>query len=209
MMKQHILICNMCDDWTTTNEKQLQNHVINKHKFKCTVKLKLDNWCDWIGDTQEDLDKHIMEKHPFKCPFCEERFEKKQWAKYHRRVHLHWCAFCNMKFVHENMLQDHVAKEHANMEPEETSQNCRLCRRKFPSIGMLRGHLYTHHSKDKDVIKCDQCNKLFNSEPGLKQHKKQGSGFCNKKKGKKFRLSLRARQLKNKIANQAKKGHHG
>ncbi|XP_075155318.1 uncharacterized protein LOC142228707 [Haematobia irritans] len=102
------------------------------------------------------------------CPDCPKRFKNRNALASHRQVHTrnsmpanHICKICERGFVTVKTLTDHIKNKH----PDTEKFTCDQCGKSFVLHERLLRHLNAH----KD-LRCHICEKVFTSEPTLKEH---------------------------------------
>ncbi|XP_053694711.1 zinc finger protein 883-like isoform X2 [Sabethes cyaneus] len=114
---------------------------------------------------------HTGEK-PYQCQ-CGMAFRKKYILKEHRQIcdlpedtiRSTECRFCQQTFSHYLEMVEHVRMSHALEAPET---KCQYCTSKFKNVVQLIIHEQRHNMPN--VLKCNQCNRIFKQENHLDTH---------------------------------------
>ena len=98
------------------------------------------------------------------------------------------CGLCDQKFENETVLNLHMKSDHSmphqrvlpapkqnigvEKSPEKMYFECKECCQKFTASRKLTDHLKKDHGKNitYQEIRCDSCNKIFNTPQLLKSH---------------------------------------
>ena len=115
-----------------------------------------------------------------KCYICEQEFNQYEFeAHFVECDQEHECETCHKVFQTENLLENHQAVVHDEMNKDhlkiQTIQDgckdykCDSCGESFSSKYYLKKHLHIIHEGHEDY-KCDSCSKLFSFPNSLKRH---------------------------------------
>jgi uncharacterized C2H2 Zn-finger protein len=123
------------------------------------IYIENDKWI-WMGYSKIDINASkrcylniiINGMEFYKCNLCELMFKSKQNLK----SHLNRKIKCNDLHI------------------------CKLCNRKFHSIENLRKHERNSTECNKNIFKCGNCNKYFNTNKSLNAHIKLNNCIKNK-----------------------------
>ncbi|XP_055633012.1 zinc finger protein 492-like isoform X2 [Toxorhynchites rutilus septentrionalis] len=136
---------------------------------------------------------------PYKCETCGKGFKETIRLIEHRRIHTGEKPFqchCGMAFRKKHILKEH--KQACEIPEDLKASNCRFCHESFPCYSDMINHVKQIHglgmsdtkcqycmSKFKNavllviheqrhqlpnVIKCDQCNRIFKQQSNLLRH---------------------------------------
>ncbi|XP_052562387.1 oocyte zinc finger protein XlCOF26-like isoform X2 [Culex pipiens pallens] len=78
------------------------------------------------------------------------------------------CRFCQLLFTDYSNLLDHVRQLHGPGMPET---KCSFCSEWFTNVSSLVIHELRH--QQSNVLKCDQCNRIFRQQTNLQRHLKE------------------------------------
>ena len=123
-------------------------------KFKCSV-------CPKEFLTEEKKDRHFSDHKEFKCDICEKVFMKSFFLKRHT------------KQVHAEKNASESQEPESEIPPSvsvTSKQVCKFCKEVLNSLTDLTKHMRKAHIDE--AIYCDQCDKPFFCQQGLKDHKK-------------------------------------
>ncbi|EDS27401.1 zinc finger protein 235 [Culex quinquefasciatus] len=99
------------------------------------------------------------------------------------------CRFCQLLFTDYSNLLDHVRQLHGPGMPET---KCSFCSEWFTNVSSLVIHELRH--QQSNVLKCDQCNRIFRQQTNLQRHLKEHQNkveiFACDDCGKTFTLSI-------------------
>ena len=156
--------CTICD-FKTYRPCQLRDHE-DGHAgkvFKC-------NECDAVAKSRGSLKGHIKTMHgvPFSCTQCEFKSRGRPSMNNHRETmheaNTYKCDQCAFDTKSRISLGQHKAKVHSEV------TKCNICSYGSKCKESLRWHQKVIH--EGLIIKCEICDKTFNSPGILKVHKK-------------------------------------
>ena len=140
--------CGLCSK-LLSSEKQLKNHMIQKHKAKDIIVTDNDN--------------------SLKCHLCEKSFRTAQYKGRHiRRVHAdcknYICADCGKAFLMPSILKSHCDSVHKILK----DFLCPTCGKEFNVESKLKRHLTVH--EDQKRHQCSSCSKSYSIARQLRDH---------------------------------------
>ena len=123
-------------------------------KFKCSL-------CPKEFLTEEKKDRHFSDHKEFKCDICEKVFLKSFFLNRHnKQVH-------TVKNASESQEPESEIPPSVSV---TSKQVCKFCKEGLKSLTDLTKHMRKEHIDE--AIYCDQCDKPFFCQQGLKDHKK-------------------------------------
>ena len=164
--------CVLCSK-SLSSEKQLKDHMIQKHKAKIVHKTEKDfvcNTCNKSFNSEQQLKTHMIQKHDCKdyvCVDCgkelsSEFFLKKHMNSVHNSQKDNKCGICGKIFIRK--LKRHINAVHKT----EKGFVCETCNKSFNVKAKLKKHMTIHEGR-KDWT-CDSCGKAYSSRQMLKIH---------------------------------------
>ncbi|XP_048003784.1 zinc finger protein 570-like [Leguminivora glycinivorella] len=176
------------------------------HNFKTLVQHMHMHYPNFVcgscgsGFVNQRSYQHHASRHAngeFKCAKCQRVFDNKTKLKTHQRsVHQGYnkrnkCDFCEERFVGYVAKTSHMIEVHGMT---ELQVKCPACEKTFKNHKYLAIHKRTFHMMEKRH-KCTECDKMFFSTHGLKQHMLTHTGkrdfqcvVCSKSYGRKSTL---------------------
>ena len=173
----HDIPCNSCG-LVFERRRALREHVVKEHdNLKCTV---LE--CSFTSKSIHNFHRHTFLEHSVlkQCDKCEYTTRRLALLKGHMETHssnlIYNCKKCDLKTNTKQKMIFHERKVHL-----EILYECKICSFKTAKSSNLSAHNLIH-SKKKDDIKtkekdknytqfqCEQCNKSWDSNQGLKIH---------------------------------------
>ena len=178
-------------------------------RFKCDI-------CNKQNKSQKLLRKHkvywhINAKDQYKCDICGKGFPFVGIRNKHKKIHTRSkdfeCVQCESKFTTKDYLKSHIGNVHELREKTE----CSSCGKSYSSKAGLRSHYLQHHQTFKKY-KClvSTCQKQFNQNRMLQQHKKQvhernyQCHTCDKKFGSKANMENHIKVIHENIIQERK-----
>ena len=164
--------CVLCSK-SLRSEKQLKDHMIQKHKAKVVHKTEKDfvcNTCNKSFNSERQLKTHMIQKHDCKDYICvdcgkilsSELYLKKHVTSVHNSQKDNKCEICGKIFMRE--LKRHINAVHKT----EKGFVCVTCNKSFNVKAKLKKHTSIHEGR-KDWT-CDSCGKAYSSRQMLKIH---------------------------------------
>lgn len=156
-----------CDKVYITNA-HLQRHIRNTHPDNDSdiLKCQIEN-CNLRFTTKQILQKHLRthrEPTEYECDICSAKYHRKYQFRQHMVSHTgeypYKCDHCDKGFIRLSCLKNHKLYHR--------SHKCELCEFVTDKWSLLVAHRRTLHSNTE--IKCDKCNRMFQSKRGLKYH---------------------------------------
>lgn len=172
-----------------TLKMHMKKHTGEDEIYKCDT-------CHKGFSSKASLENHLRQhtgEKPFVCEECKKPFAQKGSLVAHMKMHLSVkpfeCEICNKGFT-----QNHQLVAHMNVHQNQTQKRfkCHICTSSFSvkyvcfifffnnfiiiSNHFFRRNLFLHlktHADNDTLIsfKCEDCNIIFNSSRGLKQHR--------------------------------------
>ena len=169
--------CNDCGG-SFRDKGHLKRHINAVH-------LKLKPYeCDQckIAFAQKyDLQRHVdlvhLKMRPFMCDQCKKTFAEKRYFNQHMmekcekmKKNRYRCKDCDASFKTRHYLKHHVNRVHLKIKPLK-KLICNECGASFEQKQHLEHHLNKVHLNVRPY-KCNQCEKTYFIEEGLKRHLK-------------------------------------
>ncbi|CAG9763090.1 unnamed protein product [Ceutorhynchus assimilis] len=158
--RKEIYACEVCGK-ILTHIKSYKVHM------KSHTGAAVANVCHVCGKnvTSKASLRHHMRTHtgekPFQCHICGKSFTTKNILKTHKVVHSKekpfGCQLCDKSFTQKGSLNIHV-RLHTGEKPYE----CAVCFKRYVSRTSLNSH--------RNPVKCQRCNKWYQSAAKLKKH---------------------------------------
>lgn len=134
---------------------QLQSSVSIKEEVICEDEPNLSQ-----ATSMKESEKTVSKI--FKCSYCDMCFSKNgNLQRHEERQHKHECELCKALLTSEDLMLEHLANVHTIT----ISTCCEMCYKIFPSKKSLERHIKKCH-----LIKCLQCDAVFNGRKALNQH---------------------------------------
>ena len=134
------------------------------------------------------LSKHAKEIHnatkPFKCHDCGTLFdnnftmklhqsskacEKEKALKYNEKPKKLNCRSCDDTFSSEFLRNQHIDKEHAEIQHQYSEYSCQFCDKSITGIGGLETHVQKIHGLPR-AKQCQKCERSFITDQAVKYH---------------------------------------
>lgn len=152
-----------------------RNHDSYKEEFNYKCKI-----CALTYDNIASLKTHIRRKHDKRCycKICDKRFDNYELYTQHFEMSDPVCKECGLVCTNHTNLAEHKDSEHAN----EMKVFCHECGDKFKNMNRLKLHIIQVH--EKKTFRCDKCDKVMNTNDGLRNHikKKHFGELCMKER---------------------------
>lgn len=145
---------------------------------------------------------HYDEK-PFKCELCPMEFNQKSNYTKHKLIHLnqkpHKCDQCDNSFSQKSHLINHQILHAAE---DIKPYKCSYCEKGFSNTNCLMKHVQIFHF-GREMFKCENCDKIFVSRSGLKNHLKTHTRAAENTKNSRKRLDkfMIKSELENQLIN--------
>ncbi|XP_044729499.1 zinc finger protein OZF-like [Chrysoperla carnea] len=161
------------------NLSKFKEHLLYVHCFKNkSSKVFSCKICGRLFKRKEHCMSHQSthsDDKSFSCQNCGKLFRLKEYLSRHKRKNPECrdelefkCTHCDKIFKNQYSLDCHM-KTHIT--PDQYKYKCEVCGRKFHAIVHYKCHILVHEktASVKDYI-CDQCGKIFKSQPLLNSH---------------------------------------
>ncbi|CAG4958896.1 unnamed protein product [Colias eurytheme] len=119
LTENNLHICSECDAYFE-NEELLRNHALNEHSLKRDYNCED---CDMTFLTADELKHHQQSHREFKqhqCYLCLSSFKDDKTLHDHLIIHANGvgfkCTECDLSFVHEKEMQEHIQEKHGTPE---------------------------------------------------------------------------------------------
>merc|ERR1712059_41843 len=166
-----LLSCEQCPGLRFQWKKQLREHIIAEHSYKCELckkkfealsvfnghmeshKARCDK-CPEVFNSKNDLIGHKRDQHTVKCTKCKHTFDSDDKCKQHmKKEHEFKCTHCGVVFDYQVRLEQHTSKDHTFL--------CSSCGVVKSTQALLDLHEKGKHSS------CEVCEDEFSwAEPG-------------------------------------------
>lgn len=191
---RQILRCDVCGDANSKSKEtlidHLKTHTDTVHSCKsCSVS------CSTLDKLLRHMARHASSKRLY-CPACPSVFEfKNELYKHCKAVHAelketYRCQFCDKSYIMLSTLHHHLVLNHnyytTTTRPTKVAPPkdliCKFCLKGkvYKNKVTLETHIRVHHGDGKDLLQCDQCDRMFLHKSTLQlhvQHKHQGVRF--------------------------------
>ena len=170
------LICTFC----SKSVKNLKTHIQNFHNNKRNPYIC--KYCPESFSMQKLLMQHISKEHPFfKCELCDKTIEQSAYKNHIDTVHKNKykvnspCQICPKILASAGSLKRHIEQVH-----EKEIFFCDTCDKAFTHKHTLQTHKKNIHEESKK-LKCEKCNKEFESMSNCHGMQKQTTILTRKK----------------------------
>ncbi|XP_049957209.1 zinc finger protein 91-like isoform X1 [Schistocerca serialis cubense] len=155
--------CEICGKFFSSNSKMLYHRDICSKNLSCKL-------CNKHFLNMNDLHKHNSEKHQthkmhHNCMHCSASFLTKEHCLTHEEncVFVPYCDECGEKFSEVDQLRSH--KDTTHRDP-----HCRYCGKEILKLKTLRFHELRHMKDTTEKFECSECEKVFKTKTGLRNH---------------------------------------
>ncbi|XP_075990025.1 uncharacterized protein LOC142985626 [Anticarsia gemmatalis] len=153
-----------------TDEHSLKIHLrIHNVKLQYTCEH-----CDRKFTTKQRLDVHIRShtgQKPFSCTQCERSFTTHSNLRAHSSVHrtesTHYCVECNTYYKTAKSLNRHLNESVRHLRERNIMLKCKQCDKIFNNSRTFQQHVTTHNGV---LIQCTLCQKTFSNKSNLNKH---------------------------------------
>lgn len=161
--------CRKC--WKEFESVEMKREHVKESKscwsFCCTTCG--ERFCSWENKQKHLVEVHNVPKRTYECPECARVYEsRKLFYKHYKLTHTEEslvCAFCGLKFICRNQLEDHRLGH-----TTEKQFKCNICLKSFSRDKSLKAHLWIHSETKR--FSCIICDKQFAQKVSLKGHMK-------------------------------------
>lgn len=173
--------CTKCNKITFSTPAKLKRHQYSL--TPCTENFRCE-YCNLDFRIENDLKAHQNRisclKHEQQSKNESEEnideFDKINKVHIINGMEFYKCNLCGLLFKSKQNLKSHLNRKIKCNDLHV----CQLCNRKFHSIENLRKHERNSTECDKNIFKCGNCNKYFNTNKSLNKHIKLNNCIKNK-----------------------------
>ena len=160
------VVCTICK-LSLPNQAALQQHAkkCGRQRYSCGD-------CGSTFSAIGCLEEHMTTAHRaatmFSCDACHKAFVTRILLKRHKcQRFIHYCAQCDLGFMWNQNLVNHVKNVHGVTVSGEAQFACASCERTFFIEGNLKQHMQEMHAVP---FKCTTCSKGFRTRSELLEH---------------------------------------
>lgn len=150
---------------TMTRIKEIKDKDGQVDRYQCT--LCLQNYPLLVEILIHIVDMHVPKTGPFYCIICEmdckDIRELKTHVKTHKGPNPYNCFICNKSYTMKRYLKRHMV-----CHTDFPRYRCTKCGSRFKVKNELEFHIFSNHSSEKAIYKCNQCNREFKHKGNYK-----------------------------------------
>ena len=160
--------CNLCK-FECKKEIGLDRHMARDHKEMLKTSGVYNFTCDLCDEVFSSFNhkcRHIRNVHgKYKDPRTGPKKKRGNWFLAEKQFE---CKECNLRFRYPYSMKKHMFQTHG-------PGLCDKCGLPMVTYDLYKSHLLKEHGVDldADLLKCDECNRLFYTPETLEEHKQR------------------------------------